>query len=312
MNWSKLSPVKWLDLVGASVVLLLLNLFVLYITTGDYSSRPVPLVAILLGALLILFAVLQTFFLYDDVSGSHRHYRGNLRFSLAIYAISLVVMVANLVWVYHYLTDKGEWQGYITRIHWEYQVHVDQWVADSDNCWGNWCPPANAYNESRQWRDTGRNRKTGEVCTTVNDVKSCTPIYEDVYDWYYSYTVNRWVRNRTVVERGDGQEPFYPDPNITRLYGDEETCPNGNDAHGRGASRLGCERVAGRTPYHYYNVQVAYPDDVIEGRPRCSTNRDDWMALFIEETISGLYFLHQRRIDCSETRFLPLSAWQNE
>ena len=130
--------------------------------------------------------------------------------------------------------------------------------------------------------------------------------YEDVFDWHYRFTINRWATARTLNTRGNNQEPFYADArtdilehNDRRLMG-EPSCPNDADAYGHRSVLLGCERPGRQVARHYFMA-----DPFVDGLPEheCSTNLNFWNALKIETLLRGEYYRQQMLVDCDGVRF---------
>lgn len=250
------------------------------------------------------------------ISSYDAHY---LQIASVVILLGVFILAVRFVLV-PYFTNQGEWEGLITRLPWHYTVQIDQWRSVHDDCWGIGCSPSNAYNESHYWEDTGRDKKvlSGQSCSTDSDGNmKCEPTYrnESIYDWHYYYEVNRWIHNRNLDTVGDltkNEKPYYATPDIVKLYGDDLTCPNSQDADGPQAARLGCERVSNRIARLFYMMRIYKPSGKFTLEQQCPIRSGPiWSDLFKEKTISGLYWEHNTTIDCPATHFTPLTDWMN-
>lgn len=92
---------------------------------------------------------------------------------------------------------------------WERSIELEMFRAIQDERW--YSAPSDAYNVDREWEYHHTDRiKVGEVSCG----KDCTMpiyVYDDVYEWRYYYTVDRWVTSRWMLSRGNEIAPFWPE-----------------------------------------------------------------------------------------------------
>lgn len=137
----------------------------------------------------------------------------------------------------------------VTGHSWERTVGIERLEATSSS---DWCDrmPRDAYSVSRSQRkrDT-RKIRDGETCRTVNrdngdgtfsTRQSCSPTYryEDVYDAWCSYSVDRWRKARSAVASGKGLSP----------------APTWPDVRVDGCSRRGCTRRGARRGSYFVHL----------------------------------------------------------
>lgn len=165
-------------------------------------------------------------------------------------AIVGVILVSLLI--YNVFFNTHPETAYVNGYSWSQSVTVQEFQVVHDSSWGS--HPADAYNVTSDWRDTGRDEKvhdgyhtetyTDTCYETVNVPKTCQGTrdngdgtittydydcsttrqesysctkerqvedyhYEDIYDWYYTYDVNRWRTIATHPTSGNNHEPYF-------------------------------------------------------------------------------------------------------
>lgn len=127
-----------------------------------------------------------------------------------------------IIWFFFIATKEHEMT--IERFAWERKIEVIDYQPRSDS---GWSKPRDAYNVDRTWRyrRTDRvfshyeTRTESYSCGSYEQPRTCTrtrqeAVYKnvDVYDWYYSYTIDRWRHDRWIVTNAGNQTtPFWDD-----------------------------------------------------------------------------------------------------
>lgn len=110
----------------------------------------------------------------------------------AIVVLVVIVFAFVLATPHDYVMD-------VKSVHWEYVIQIQELRAVHEEGWS--FPPGDAYNVDKYWKKHGK--------TAVGTNSNGDTIYEDDYDWYYVYTVNRWVNSRQVTTVGYDKSPYW-------------------------------------------------------------------------------------------------------
>ena len=121
-----------------------------------------------------------------------------------------VILIIFLVWFFFFKTHSENLTA--ERGTWERKIAVESFAPRDRSGWSY--PPSDAYNVDRDYRYHYSREVFSHYdistynCGTYSEPRTCTrqkAVYrsEPVYDWYYSYTVDRWAFDRWIVTSGD-------------------------------------------------------------------------------------------------------------
>jgi hypothetical protein len=225
-------------------------------------------------------------------------------------ALMLVLAVTIIAAAFKWLLSPAPFVGYISALDWRYDWQIEEWQAAQANCWGRGCIPVDGYDGRYEWRDTGRNRQTGQICTQSRVGKTtttnCVPTYANVYDDYGTYTVNQWQVVHTVSNAGSGSVPVpsYPTEaqlDMYRVYG-TEACPVDLMFVGRDAPGLGCKRAGQQIPHHWYTLTITSETTLPTNEYRCEVGYETFLDLRMEQSVRGTYRHRLRWFSCASVR----------
>jgi hypothetical protein len=108
---------------------------------------------------------------------------------------------------------------------WGRQIEVEKYKQINESGWSH---PNDAYDIRKDYRfHYFYSQYAGEICSGTGTTRSCVSQYIQipVYDWYYSYTIDRWRTERWLITGGTEQNPYWePIPvtfNNTNVLGNE-------------------------------------------------------------------------------------------
>jgi hypothetical protein len=246
--------------------------------------------------------------MYLHQKSKHRLNGNHMRNALVVMAVILLIVAAALG--IKWLLMPAPFTGYISALDWRYDWQVEEWRAVRRDCWGSGCIPVDGYDGNYEWRDTGRNRQTGQICTDNKlrntTTRTCMPIYQDVYDDYGTYTINQWLPIRTVTNAGSSNAPAPTYPTVTQLdlyraYGMVD-CPVDLVFVGKDAEGLGCQRAGQKIPRHWYTITITSETTLPTNQQQCEVDFDTFMGLRMEQAVSGTYRHRLRWFMCGTVR----------
>ena len=100
-------------------------------------------------------------------------------------SVILVIFAIIAIAVYKYLSTPDRYIVQVKCIQWRYVINIQTYRVVHESGWER--PPKDAYNIDQVYKER----------------------YEDDYQWYYTYDVNRWVPSRNVVSQGYDKNPYW-------------------------------------------------------------------------------------------------------
>lgn len=103
-----------------------------------------------------------------------------LRTGIIVAILAIIAFV-----VFSYLNTPDDYIMQVKCIQWRYVINIQAYRVVHESGWER--PPKDAYNIDQVYKER----------------------YEDDYQWYYTYDVNRWVPARNVVSQGTDKNPYW-------------------------------------------------------------------------------------------------------
>ncbi len=119
----------------------------------------------------------------------------------------------------------------IEQFSWEQSAVLEEYTAVRESSWSSY--PPEAYDIDVDYRNTGKDAKvidgltteTYECGSTETEDYSCPQTrqvelyhYEDIWDNYYTYTINKWVLVEEYPTSGTDHSPFFAEVEISNTY----------------------------------------------------------------------------------------------
>lgn len=127
----------------------------------------------------------------------HKRYRP-LKDLLTIIILTMITLGICIIGLISLITPKQ----YVLDVKftkWTYTIQIQEYQAKEHSGWAT--PPSNAYDIEKEWKKDG-------VKSVGIDANGDT-VYQDTYDWYYTYKYNEWVNTRKVVTTDTDKEPYF-------------------------------------------------------------------------------------------------------
>lgn len=187
-----------------------------------------------------------------------------------------LIFVVWIVWFFFFQTHKENLT--VERGTWERKIGVDSFEPRNRSGWTY--PPSDAYDVNRDYRyhysrDVFSHYEISTYdCGTYSEPRTCTrqkAVYrsEPVYDWFYSYTVDRWGFDKWIISSGEKTiEPYWPDLSSFTLSNKKE---------------IGSQRLSGTREEDY---DVYFRNESGEEK-HLDISLDVWTNMVVGETYSA-------------------------
>lgn len=196
--------------------------------------------------------------------------------------IAFVLIIVLLIFCVFHLSYKESTTWIVQTLSWQRYVPIERFSVLNQSDWDE-NVPKDAYNTSKKWK------YKEESCSGIGDDEEC----ESIYDWWITYTVNRWLVDRTLYTYGSTNregdairgenEIWYAAPDLTRncelpyTYGSQTA----NDTH------IGCERVGARIGTYTVVLNKKNETTLFE---TCSISETLWSELRVKTVVQAVYY----------------------
>jgi hypothetical protein len=99
---------------------------------------------------------------------------------------------------------------------WLIEGSVSEYQTVHGESWSTY--PPNSYNITSEYKNTGRKEKVLDTMIFIASIWVRSYKYEDVYDDYYTYDVDKWVIIDSYFNQGDNRNPIDPEVTIVNEY----------------------------------------------------------------------------------------------